>query len=141
VTGVVVDAADVELVRRLLADPEECARLGSAARREAYERARHASAELRHAFDDIASLVGPLERTIRPIRILLVTDEGLPDAENVVAGLRRNARHELVDASGSLHDLDYVVRVTRAVEAPPSWDVTLINALSARGVAVAERFD
>jgi hypothetical protein len=138
--GVPVLAPDqIELARALLADDAVRDAEGLRVRRDAVARSRTYAAAVRTAFDAVASLA-PVERTVRPVRIVAVIAPTVPEPARVFAMLRSTALHELVGVDADLRRVDYVVRVGDAVQTARGWDETLINALEARPVAVAESF-
>jgi glycosyltransferase involved in cell wall biosynthesis len=133
----VVATTDLAHARLLLDDQAAHDAEAVRTRRAAVARAREAAAAVRVAFDEVAAL-SPLERRVRPLRIAVVLAPQVAEPARVFAGLRATAMHEIVGVDGDLRGLDYVARVSGGIETVPSWDETLINALEAHGVAVAE---
>jgi len=131
---------DLVRARLLLSDLLERDREGIVTRRAAVARARTDAEALRALFDEVAALA-PVARFPRPLRIAAVIEPDVPEPARVLAELRSHALHEIVGVDGDLRRLDYVVRVSAAVEVALGWDEVLVNALESRGVAVAESFE
>jgi glycosyltransferase involved in cell wall biosynthesis len=136
----VLTCDELEGARTLLGDIVARDAEGLRTRRAAVARARADATAIRVAFDEAVPLLS-VERPLRPLRIVAVPAAGLPDAARVVDGLRRTALHTIVGVDGDLREVDYVVRVERAVETADGWDELLVNALEARSAVVVESVD